>query len=42
MVLAKTLKKTPKERVKLDPKRVLAAMGPGLVAALAGLSQKSP
>lgn len=36
MVLAKTLKKTPKERVKLDPKRVLAAMGPGLVAALAG------
>lgn len=36
MVLAKTLKKAPKERVKLDPKRVLAAMGPGLVAALAG------
>jgi NRAMP (natural resistance-associated macrophage protein)-like metal ion transporter len=36
MVLAKTLKKASKERVKLDPKRVLAAMGPGLVAALAG------
>ena len=34
--MAKRMQQQPRERVKLDPKRVLAAMGPGLVAALAG------
>ncbi len=34
--MAKTPQNTPRERAKLDPKLVLAAMGPGLVAALAG------
>jgi len=34
--MAKTPQNTPRKRAKLDPKLVLAAMGPGLVAALAG------
>ena len=34
--MAKKREKEPKERIKLEPKLVLAAMGPGMVAALAG------
>ena len=34
--MAKKREKVQRERVKLDPKLVLAAMGPGMVAALAG------
>lgn len=34
--MAKRMQQQPRERVKLEPKLVLAAMGPGLVTALAG------
>ena len=34
--MAKKREKEPRERIKLEPKLVLAAMGPGMVAALAG------